>query len=157
VSEIVMAVDPSLTNTAWVMLTRNAPNRPSYLDSGMARHDIAGRGKWKAKTRRILKEMNLAIGFDSRCRDIVTVYVEKPHFGSRGRDEAALVSLVAIMDLAWQIAWDARRYTDNVIVCEPDHRSKAQRSLHLDGLIECWPKRTNEHVRDAAWIALKGC
>ncbi len=149
----VMGIDPSLMNTAWVLLESEG-RTVRYIDSQTVCHMIRGRGRWTEKIRDMLTGMESAWhgGFK-----IHQVRIEKPPFGSRGRNQASSVSLLAVMDLAWQISWMAAEHTSDVIVSTPDNKTKVQRSQFLPGLIQDWPKRTNEHIRDAAWIALKGC
>ncbi len=147
----VMGIDPSLANTAWVILESEGRS-VRYISHGMASHGVRGRGKWAEKIGRILVSME-----NTWDNSLDTVIVEKPHYGSRGRNQASSVALMAVMDLAWQIVWTAHDYTENVFALTSDNKTKAQRSHLLPGLIQDWPKITNEHVRDAAWIALKGC
>ena len=147
----VLGIDPGFSGTGWCCLRELL-----HVSSGTALHQIRGKGYWDAKARAIRTEM-------LRIVDLLKpgmIFIEKPPFGSRGRQgpaaTAAMHALLATMDLAWSLAFAFQGQDYNVSVMIPDTRTKAKRSVSLASIIQEFPKRTNEHVRDAAWLVLRG-
>ena len=143
-----LGIDPGLTATGWCCL-----DKLDYVDSGTAHHGMRGRGHWAKKINLILPQILEVAG---RLKPEL-ILIEKPHYGTRGgqRGVASVVALMATMDLAWTLAFHLRE-NHVVSVNQPDRIKKAVRALYLTGIVKGLPSRTNEHVRDAAWIILRG-
>lgn len=143
-----LGIDPGLTATGWCCL-----DKLDHVGSGTVHHGLRGRGDWVQKIDRILPQV-LDI---AKALSPDLILIEKPHYGTRGghRGIASMVALMATMDLAWTLAFHLRPSYD-VSVLTPDRTKKTVRALHLPGILHDLPTRTNEHVRDAAWLVLRG-
>ncbi len=115
-------------------------------------HGMKGRGHWQAKIDAIVRQMKEAVESLNPER----VVIEKPTYTTWGRGDqvANALALLATLDCAWSVAWALKGF--DVVLMRPDRIKKAKRSLYVEQSILGWPKRTNEHVRDAAWLALRG-
>ncbi len=147
----VLGIDPGFGGTGWCCLRELL-----CVSSGTAKHGIKGRGLWNIKADMIRTEM-------TRVVDMLKpgmIFIEKPPFGSRGKQgaqaTAAMHALLATMDLAWSLAFEFQGKGYDVSVMIPDTRTKAKRSISLTTIIQEFPNRSNEHVRDAAWLVLRG-
>lgn len=148
----IIGIDPSLSNTAWCLIERE-DRSASYIAHGMVQHGIRGRGKWAQKTDVVLSE--LALQFDQQFGlDFPElIAIEEPAFGSRGGDQAARsVATAAIVRLAYKIQWLFRDKAE-IQMLMPDRRSKNERKVLLNCIYQM--PGANEHVRDAAVIALR--
>lgn len=147
----ILGIDPGFGGTGWCCLRELL-----HVNSGTAKHGIKGRGLWKDKAEVIRTEMSRVVAILKPGM----IFIEKPPFGSRGRQgpgaTAAMAALLATMDLAWSLAFEFQGQGYDVSVMIPDTRTKAKRSIGLVSIIQEFPERSNEHVRDAAWLALRG-
>lgn len=156
----IIGIDPGLSYTGWCaieMTERQGKQYAKYITHGTEEHGLIGRGQWKAKIASILTGLEEHM-LPKIIQYETSVIIEKPHYGDRGRGAVIAVALVAIMDLAYQIKdliHERYQYGVPVKMLTPDRYKKSSRAVGVSGLIADFPKRTNEHVRDAGWIALR--
>ena len=147
----ILGIDPGFSGTGWCCLRELL-----CVSSGTAKHGIKGKGLWNNKAEVIRDEMLRVV----EMLKPGMIFIEKPPFGSRGQQGSAAIAtmhaLLATMDLAWSLAFEFQGKGYDVSVIIPDTKTKAKRSISLASIIQEFPNKTNEHVRDAAWLVLRG-
>lgn len=145
-----LGIDPGLTCTGWACLEIK-----QFISCGSVHHGFKGGGNWQAKIDMIVRQAEEQV----RAMKPDRIVIEKPAYHAwGGKPGSGLVAnataLLATLDCAWSIAWALRDLEP--VFMRPDRLSKNKRTRFLTNMVHDWPKRSNEHVRDAGWLALRG-